>query len=192
MSKLAKPGAIDLRSQIPSLKNLSKELELEKDDLDEALNEIESFTPPVVEQEEPEEAVEEEPKQKQMVLKLLDERADKPSADQMEKWKTKYGPDGVQVTALDRENIYIFTYISGNQWKRVQESLQKLANSPDAMAQEEKIKKAILKTAILWPKISDEWFDSSRAGLAESLYQLILLNSYFLTPQQMIHATVAL
>ena len=65
--------------------------------------------------------------------------------------------------------------------------------SPSNLKQlEEKLKEKVTVSCILYPKLSQNWIDNCKAGIIDSLYQMILLNSGFLTPQQAMLLTTQL
>ena len=58
---------------------------------------------------------------------------------------------------------------------------------------EDNLKESVLKHCVLWPKVDAlEFLYNSRAGVIDTLFELIMLNSYFLTPQQSLQLTVSL
>ena len=126
------------------------------------------------------------------IRQLLESRDDKPTQEQIEAWKAKHGQDAVQLISLDSDNVYIYTHITLGQWERVQTIMQDAQQKGMAQQVEKRLKKKVVKSAVLWPKLTDEFFENSRAGLLDTLYQLILVQSYFLTPQQAMTLTVQL
>jgi hypothetical protein len=94
----------------------------------------------------------------------------KPDASQIEQWKQQH--EEVSLVGLSAEEMYIFRPIRRIEWKALR----------SAASDEENFKEAVVGKAVLWPKIGLGWFASSRAGTTDTLYELILLNSNFLSP----------
>jgi hypothetical protein len=57
---------------------------------------------------------------------------------------------------------------------------------------EERMKEKVVQYCVLWPSLSDDWLQNCKAGVLDSLYQMVLLNSGFLTPQQAMLLTTQL
>ena len=126
------------------------------------------------------------------ILELLENTPGAPSQAQINQWKAQYGVNGVHVMALGEGDIYIFTHLKRGQWKKIQELTAK-AQETQATDVEDMLKEKVIQYATLWPKpLSVEFFYNSRAGVVDSLYQVILLNSYFLSPQQAMLLTTQL
>jgi len=125
------------------------------------------------------------------ILKLLSERPDSPPPSQILEWKERYGQSGVRVFAGERDEVYIFTHLTGKQWDKIQTLNEKLQSQPNA-ATSRKVRDAVLKSCVLWPKLDDQWLADSRAGLPDSLFTVIMMNSYFLSPQQAMALTTTL
>lgn len=121
------------------------------------------------------------------VLQLFHDRKDKPTEAQILEWKDQYGQNNIQVFAGARDQVYVFTNVSGRQWDKIQSLNDKLSE-----ASARKVRDAVLKSCILWPKVDDQWIGSAHAGLPDSLFTVIMLNSYFLSPQQAMALTTML
>ena len=93
--------------------------------------------------------------------------------------------------ALSEDDIYIFTHLKRGQWQKIQEIIAKAAEVGNADA-EDKLKEKVIQHCVLWPSLTLEFFYNSKAGVIDSLYQVILLNSFFLTPQQAMLLTTQL
>lgn len=128
------------------------------------------------------------------VLAAFNNRADRPSPEQILEWKNELGAEGVQLLSLDSENVYIFTYLKAKDWNTLQSSLRMLQQqSPEkAFEIENKLKKAVVKQSLLWPAVDKDFFENCRAGLIDTLYNQILLHSYFISPAQASMLTVSL
>lgn len=127
-----------------------------------------------------------EEKQRDMVLDLLAKTPGAPGPKAIAALKQKYGEDGIHVLTLGEKDIYIFTYLRRGQWQQIQKVVQAAANSDIQQNPEELIKEKVIQYTVKWPQGvgSPEFLYNSRAGVVDTLYQSILLNSYFLSPQQ--------
>ena len=129
---------------------------------------------------------------KGQILELLKGSEDAPNEQQIAQWKHQYGQNAVHVMALGEGDVYIFTHLKRGQWKKIQEMMSKIQEGGGGKDIEDELKEKVLSHCCLWPKLSVEFFYNSRAGVADSLYQVILLNSYFLSPQQAMLLTTQL
>lgn len=129
---------------------------------------------------------------KGQILELLKDSPDAPTEQQIAQWKATYGRNAVHVMALGEGDVYIFTHLKRGQWKKIQEMMSKIQESGQGKDIEDELKEKVLQHCCLWPKLSVEFFYNSRAGVADSLYQVVLLNSYFLSPQQAMLLTTQL
>jgi len=161
------------------------DLDKELDDLDSKLDEQKSSEDSQVEETAPASDM------KTQILDLLKDTADSPSEQQVLKWKAQHGHNAVHVMALGEGDVYIFTHLKRGQWKKIQEMMAKLqeTNNRDV---EDDLKEKVINHCCLWPSLGVEFFYNSRAGVVDSLYQVILLNSYFLSPQQAMILTTQL
>jgi len=129
---------------------------------------------------------------KDQIIELLGKTKGAPSEAQINAWKRQYGDNAVHVMALGEGDVYIFTHLKRGQWKKIQEIAQK-AQQTQATDIEDMLKEKVVTYCTLWPKpLPVEFFYNSRAGVVDSLYQVILLNSYFLSPQQAMLLTTQL
>lgn len=126
------------------------------------------------------------------VLQLLAGQEDAPSEDQIELWKEKHGPESIQLLGLDKDNVYIYTHLTLPQWEKINEIVAKAQGTPMADKIQGMIREKVIRTAVLWPKLDPRFFQTCRAGLPDTLYQLILIHSYFLSPQQAMTLTTQL
>ena len=129
---------------------------------------------------------------RQQILGLLasDEKA--PSLEEIDAWKEKYGKNGIHVMSFGDNDNYIYHHLTRGEWKKIKEVMKRLRDSENAEELEEKLKEKVVCGCIIWPEANSEWLDSSKAGVVDSLYQMILLNSGFLTPQQAMLLTTQL
>jgi hypothetical protein len=125
------------------------------------------------------------------IIELLKNTSGAPNAVQIAKWKAQFGDKGVHVMAFGEGDVYIFTHLKRGQWKKIQELMQK-AQSQGQIDVEDMLKEKTISYCTLWPTLPIEFFYNSKAGVVDSLYQVILLNSYFLSPQQAMMLTTQL
>lgn len=129
---------------------------------------------------------------REQILELLKSTPGAPSAVQIAKWKAQYGEKGVHVMAFGEGDVYIFTHLKRGQWKKIQELMQK-AQAQGQVDVEDMLKEKTVTYCTLWPNpLPIEFMYNSKAGVVDSLYQVILLNSYFLSPQQAMMLTTQL
>ena len=169
----------------------------EADDFSSILDKMQADLKPAeapaakAEEAEPKESAEET--LNRQILELLSNAPSAPSAQQIQSWKMQHGKNGVYVTALGEGDIYVFTHLRRVQWQKLQETMQKAAQANVVQDVEEKLKEHVLTHCVLWPKpLTTEFFYNSRAGVVDSIYQAILMNSYFLNPQQVMMLTTQL
>ena len=125
------------------------------------------------------------------ILELLRNTPGAPTEQQIEGLKQKYGRDAVHVFAFGEGDVYIYTHLKRGQWKKIQEVAAK-AQAIDNKELEDKLREKVLQHCILWPQLPVEFFYNSRAGVVDTLYEVILVNSYFLSPQQAMLLSVVL
>jgi len=129
----------------------------------------------------------------EQVLELLHKSEGAPSEAQIAKWKQEYGPGGVQVMALGEGDVYVFTYLRRQHFQSIQAAtikqsqIEGMAKDPDEYMTEQ-----VLKSCILWPKLTVKFWYNSRAGVIPTLYNSVMLHSYHLTPQQAMVLTAQL
>ena len=128
----------------------------------------------------------------EQIIDLLNSTQGAPDETQINLWKRKYGKNGVHVMGLGEGDVYVFTHLKRGQWKKIQELMAK-AQESGSRDVEDQLKERVLTHCVLWPNsLGTEFFYNSRAGVVDSLYQVILLNSYFLSPQQAMLLTTQL
>ena len=137
-----------------------------------------------------------EDRQKNAILDLMKKIPGAPNAATIEKLKQRYGDDGVHVLALGEKDVYLFTYLRRGSWQKIQTIVQAAQSSDVTQSPEELMKEKVLQSCLLWPeaarKLSPEFLYNSRAGVVDTLYQSVLLHSYFLNPQQAMMLTAQL
>lgn len=168
--------------------NMSLEEELE------LLNkEIEQKETPKVSFSASEPELETQPEMKDQILQLFAKMKNKPSSEMIEAWKEKYGQSGVHVMAFGEDDIYVYHHLTRGEWKKIKELMNKMKESNgDVEEIEEKLKEKVVLYCVLWPSVDNQWLEYCKAGVLDSLYQMVLLNSGFLTPQQAMLLTTQL
>lgn len=132
---------------------------------------------------------------KSEVLGLLQRTPGAPDQAQIERWKAQLGQGAVYCLALGEGDVYVFTHLKRGQWQKIQEVMAKIGQTGTAegAALEEQMKEKVIQYCVLWPKpLPVEFFYNSRAGVVDRLYETILMNSYFLRPEQTLYLTVSL
>ena len=175
---------------------LQKDTESEETKMDleaelEALSqEVKPVEMPVTRPEESEQMT--QPELKDQILDLLAGEINPPSEEHINAWKEKYGRNGIHVMAFGEGDVYIYHHLTRGEWKKIKELMNRLKESSNADDVEEKLKEKVCLYCVLWPSVDERWLDNCKAGILDSLYQMILLNSGFLTPQQAMFLTTQL
>lgn len=128
------------------------------------------------------------------ILQLFEAIDGAPDESQIAQWKGMYGDDGVNVTAFGKEDVYVYTYVTLAAWEKITDLASRAAKSGSSQSQqiERQLKESVVRQAMLWPKIEGKFFETARAGLLESLYNAVLIQSYVLNPQQVLVLTTKL
>jgi len=128
------------------------------------------------------------------VRNMLAECEGAPSERQIAAWKQQYGESGVQVVAMGKGDVYVFTYLRRTAFQKIQQAVAKQAQIEGMQKDpEEFMMEQVLKQCILFPRpLSLEFFYNSRSGVIPTLYSSIMLHSYHLSPQQAMVLTAQL
>ena len=129
---------------------------------------------------------------KDQILELLEGEENPPSLDLISSWKESYGKNGIHVMAFGEGDVYIYHHLTRGEWKKIKEIMNKMRESQNQDEVEEKLKEKVVLYCVLWPSLDERWLEYCKAGILDSLYQMILLNSGFLTPQQSMLLTTQL
>lgn len=184
-----------LNSLIEEKIPLNFEIEKEKPmDLEKELEALAKKTEP---KEAPEPVVEEtgvEPQAdlKDQIMALLQNEEGAPNEETITAWKDHYGKSGVHVMAFGEGEVYIYHHLTRGEWKKLKELMARLQESSNGDEIEEQLKEKVVMHCVLWPSVDNQWLDKCKAGVVDSLYQMILLNSGFLNPQQAMLLTTQL
>jgi hypothetical protein len=164
--------------------DLEQELQMLEEEI-KPKEEVESFKKEGVIQEEA-------PQMKDQILQLLEGEEDAPSEEMISVWKEKYGKNGLHVMAFGEGDVYIYHHLTRGEWKKIKDLMNRLRQSSDTDEVEEKLKEKVVLYCTLYPSVDEKWLEYCKAGVLDSLYQMILLNSGFLTPQQAMLLTTQL
>jgi hypothetical protein len=126
------------------------------------------------------------------ILNNLNGHADAPTSQEIDGWKAKYGNSSVQVISFSEDDVFVFTHITLSQWKQVQEIARSVQGTAAAENIDAKLQEKVVRSAILWPKLAPDFFHTCHAGLPSTMYEVILLNSYFLSAGQAMTITTQL
>jgi len=163
--------------------NLEKELEMLEQEVVES-EKVRSFE---------ESQVQAAPEMKDQILELLGSDPNAPSEEQIAVWKEQYGKGGIHVMAFGEDDVYIYHHLTRGEWKKIKDIMNRLKESgKDGDEVEERLKEKVVMYCVLYPSVDEKWLEYCKAGVMDSLYQMILLNSGFLTPQQAMLLTTQL
>jgi hypothetical protein len=164
-------------------------------ELEAYMSRVEAAVAPAPVEEEVAEEVDPDEVRRQQIMTLLDGCADAPSANQIAAWKRTHGETGVNAIAFGEGEAYVFTYLRRGVWQKIQSAIQQAVeknaltnNDPD-----NELKEKVLQFCVLYPRpLNLEFFYQSRAGTIDTLFEIIMLHSYFLNTQQAMMLTTQL
>lgn len=135
---------------------------------------------------------EEQPEMKDQILELLKSDPNAPGIETINAWKERFGKNGLHVMAFGEDDVYIYHHLTRGEWKKIKELMARLSETDEQEEIEEKLKEKVVLYCVLYPSVDEKWLEYCKAGILDSLYQMILLNSGFLTPQQAMLLTTQL
>jgi predicted nucleic acid-binding Zn-ribbon protein len=145
-------------------------------------------------EEEAEEPVDPREAMHNQIRSILANAEGAPSPQQIEALKERYKK--VHVIALSEDDVFVFTFLRRGVWKQIQQWVEKEAQAGEgsAIRAEETLRQKVLQNTVLYPKGvgSPEFAYNSHAGLLDTLYEVVMFNSYFLNTQQAMALTVEL
>lgn len=118
------------------------------------------------------------------ILDLFYMDEDSPSLDQINAWKDQYGKNSLHVMSFGENDNYLYHHLTRGEWKKIKEVMKVIRDSENGEEIEERLKERVIASCVLFPKIDENWLENCKAGALDALYQMILVNSGFLTPQQ--------
>lgn len=106
---------------------------------------------------------------------VLREHKNAPTQEQIERWKVEHGE--IFVSGFSDDDLYVWRPVSRAEWRGLQAKTQ----NPEANLDQFGFEELVCETAILWK--SNPKSLASKGGTASTLYEQILQNSNFMTPQ---------
>lgn len=139
-----------------------------------------------------EEPVTPETGMKNQILDALSKLKNAPNEAQINAWKQQRGKNSVYVMAFSESDVYIYSFLTRGQHQKIQEIVRKAQETGDINI-ENMLKEKVVQNCVLWPKpLPVEFFYNSRAGIVDGLYEAIMIQSGFLSPQQLMLLTTQL
>lgn len=121
--------------------------------------------------EEKKEEVKKEPEKPLTALERLKKFKGCPSDDEVQNWKKNYHE--ILTFSPGDEEMYVFRPLNRQEWKQLKVKLENVPN-------EDMVHETIVGRCVLWPALDSLSVAASRAGLAKTIYNLIMVGSYFL------------
>lgn len=165
------------------------------DDFDKSLDDLQSRVAAVPASAPVQVAQSPEDSMKDQLLALLAETPGAPGAKEIAEYKRKYGANAVYLMGFGPGDIYVYTHLKRGQWQKIQQAMATLEKQggPTSHSLEDELKEKVLNYCIIWPHpLPTEFFINSRAGVMDRLWDAIMANSCFLSPQQTMMLTVSL
>lgn len=129
---------------------------------------------------------------KGQIIGALKSGSSPPSDAQIARWKQEYGENGVYVTALNEQDVFVFTYLRRIQWQKIQQAVANAQKAELGGNSEDTLKEKVLQFTVLYPKLTLEFFAQSRGGTVDTLFNVIMANSSFLQLNQAMILTTQL
>jgi hypothetical protein len=128
------------------------------------------------------------------VIETLKKMPGGPTEKDIARWKREYGENGVYVLAISEEEAYVFTYMRRGQWQAIRKVIAAGVESGNIQNGDDALQEKVIQYCVLWPKNmgSTEFLVNSRAGLIQTLYGQIMLQSVFLDQGQASYLTAKL
>jgi hypothetical protein len=96
-----------------------------------------------------------------------------PKPEMIDNWKRLHGD--VYILPLDEKEMYI--------WRPLKKIEYDTILNGEMAKNDNSFREAVVLKALLWPKLMPEQVAATRAGLMDTLFQVIMQGSYFLTPE---------
>lgn len=129
---------------------------------------------------------------KNQILDALGKLKNAPNEAQINLWKQQRGRNSVYVMAFSESDVYVYSFLTRGQHQKIQEIVRK-AQETGNINIENMLKEKVVQNCVLWPKpLPVEFFYNSRAGIVDGLYEAIMIQSGFLSPQQLMLLTTQL
>ena len=107
---------------------------------------------------------------------------------QVEELKKRYG--NVYTFAPTDTDLYLWRPLYKKEWDRIQLKFRNMQGPPEE--KEPKIMETVVKQCTLYPKIDDAFLLQSRAGLLNSLFEVVMAGSFFYSAEQSLQLIVEL
>lgn len=111
------------------------------------------------------------PEKPDYIMEEFDERTDKPNAAQIEQWKQQHGE--VHLFGLDANEMYIFRPLRRLEYRNMRKQAQ----------DDESFRETVVNKVVLWPDLDITFSASCKAGTIDTLFDMIMLHSNFLSPE---------
>lgn len=115
---------------------------------------------------------------KDLVMEGFNSRADKPSAEVIERWKDLHGE--VFLFALDEDEMYIWRPLRRLEYKTLRTQAKE---DSDFM-------EAVVSKCVLWPPLPPEFMAVCKAGTIDTFFEVIMQGSNFIDPQVAVNLLV--
>ena len=117
-----------------------------------------------------------------------------PAVETMRAWKEQYG--AVFAFSPDPVEIFLFRSLRRLEHKTISASVRQLSDSQAAAANpsmvEEQLHEKVLTACLLHPAVTVDMLSQSDAGLIPTLFNLVMENSKFITPEKALANTFRL
>ena len=118
---------------------------------------------------------------------LLMDFPDAPSREQIEQWKDSFG--AVHAFVPSSNEVYLFRPLRRVEYTNMARDIAKLRESPSAQQDptivENQTHERVVGTCVIYPRavVSHENLNMAPAGLFSVLFELIMRNSHFVSPE---------
>ena len=117
----------------------------------------------------------EEETRQNVITNALSQFPNGPTQEMIEEWKATYGE--IFASGFSDTELFVFRPVFRQEWLVLQEQVQK----NEAMT-EPKFQTEVCDLCILWRSSKQPW-DKTKAGTVAALYEMIMQNSNFVSPQ---------
>ena len=169
--------------------------EKKMEDLDSVMNKAEKHLQAQAEPEQQEEQVTVDQWLKMKAMEILARRGTENPEEALATLKERHG--AIYITIFDDDHLYIYTAVRRSKWKQIQSYITQLQenNTKEGRALEEELTRTVVRNCMVYPSLADveraeSFFQTSPAGVLDSLFQAVQQVSYFWSPQQVMAQTV--
>lgn len=138
--------------------------------------------------------VAEEPEKEKTLVDIIQDLPNAPDQITIDSWKTKY--KNIFFSGFSEEECFIFRALNRTEFRELQIASQLAATKEDPKTPAElelRIRESVIGTfnqedevvtkCVLWPQLTVDEL-GSKAGTVTTLFEQIMANSHFLSPQQ--------